>query len=510
MMLLRTAPVIRGESPFSHLIRLTALNREATPIRLLRHFQVYRRNTLLPRLIDMAGLATANGSTAEEAEGSIDAFRRARMQGGSLSGVRVLSGGMRPLADASFCLPCARSDGFIEAAWHLANYSCCPRHRSVQRIVCARCGRRVSWNRPSLVECKCGGALVARETRRPDGAEVAVCEVMRCAFFPEAEVVGRPTMPIDQMRRMSLADLQLVIRFFASHPVDVKRTLTGKVAQEVLANTRVGAAAFDNWPFGFRAALDSIERIRGKPLHISSGRQKWIIHALGRERLEQPEFEFIRSEVQERIRQPDKERRNLAGGVVYFGIADAAKKLRVDFRTLLKACRDGSVRCIPVRRNGRDGLAVDMEAIPLGMLNAGRPIRARLAARSIGIPMSLLRRAEESKLVEKTRRGFRFRDSDWAMEDVKRIRSQLHDASLASPPLPILKGKELVALWRVLRESFLAVDYRYYLLTRFLSGDLSVIRRSAGFRGVFVDRALRTIGAQLAWEKWPSPPDSEM
>lgn len=501
MMLLRTVSLARGESPFSHLIRLTAANRESTPARLLRHFQAYPRSTLLAGLIDMAAFSKANGSEMEDVCGSFDAFRRKGMQGGSISGVPVLSGGMRPLSDASFCLPCARADGYIEAVWHLSNYSCCPKHRLVQRISCDQCGSGASWNRPGLFDCKCGGSLIGREIRRPGGAEVAVCGIMRCAFFPEAEPCGRVAMPIDQLRRLSLEDFQLVIRFFASHTVDVRRTSTGKVSQGVLANTARGAAAFDNWPFGFRAALDSIERVRGKPLHASAGRHKWIVQILGRSRLEKPEFKFISSEINARIRQPERERMNVVEGVAYFGIGEAARRLSVDPRTLLKACCDGAVSCIPTKRNGREGFVVETKSIPLAMRKSGKPMEFRMAARSIGLPQSLLRRAEESKLFEKTVRAFSFRGGGWAMEDVKRIRRKLDDASLASPSLPSLKGREVVSLSHVLRQSFLSVGYRYSLLTSFLGGDLAVIRKGAGFRGVCVDGAIRSTRAQLAWEK---------
>ena len=332
-----------------------------------------------------------------------------------------------------------------------------------------------------------------------------VCGIMRRAFFPEAEPCARAAMPVEQLRRLSLEDLQFVIRFFASHTVDIKRTSTGKVSPDVLANTARGAAAFDNWPFGFRAALDSIERVRGKPLNASAGRHKWIVHILGRSRLDKPEFEFINSEIKARIRQPQREGMNLVEGVAYFGIGEVARELGVDPRTLLKACSDGVVRCIPAKRNGREGFVVEAKSIPMAMLKSGKPMEFRAAARSLGLPLSLLRRAEESKIFEKTVRAFSLRGSGWAMEDVKQIRRKLDDASLVSPSLPRLKGREVVSLCDVLRQSFLSVGYRYSLLTRFLGGDLAVVRRGAGFRGVCVDVSIRSIRAQQAWEKKSVP-----
>ena len=501
MKLLRTVPPVAGESPFSHLIRLTAANRESTPVRLLRQCQAYPRNHLIPGFIDASALAKANGTLVNEFSRSFEAFRRQERGTSTISGVPVLVGGIRSLNDASFCLQCARDDGIKKSVWHLSNYSSCHKHRVAQGLACAHCGRPASWNRPGLLRCGCGGELVAKETRRATGAESAMCGLMHRAFFPGDPVLDVKSMPIDALGRLPLPDLQRVIRFFASHTIEVRRSSQGKVESRVLANTSVGAAAFEEWPFGFRTALDAIERVRGKPIHVGDVRRNWICHMLGEKRLKRPEFEFIRNEIEQRVPPNRRERRNVIADVVYFEIESSAKKLGVDPRTLLKGCRDGTVRCTQTTRNGVDGLVVDHENLPAHLLSAGTPIGIRDAARTIGIPLRLLKLAEASRLFTKTLRSFHFRGVGWTREDVHRISLRLDEGGARNCLSPPARKGTFVPLRSVLRESFLSLDYRHSLLKRYLSGKLVVVQRGKGFDGVLVEGRLRSTEAERIWTK---------
>lgn len=501
MMLLRTVPLISGESPFSHLIRVTAENREATPVRLLRHFQSYSRNGLLAGLIDVRAFARACGVPMAELSGSFDVFRRKDRSGGSIMGVPVLSGGIRPLADAVFCLQCARADGYIEAVWHLANYSCCAKHGHVPRVHCSRCGDGASWNRPSLFNCRCGGVLIAGEGRRPSVAEIAVCGLMRRALVGDKAVVHADKMPIEELKRVQLMDLQLLVRFFASQTVEAKRTATRRVSQDIFANTEVGAAAFWNWPLGFRSALEAIEKIRGKPLHEGSGRRNWIMHMLGLTGEMRPELQFIREQIESHLRIPKRARVNVAAGVTYFGVAETAKELGVDHRTLIKACRNGAIACAKGVRNGREGLVVDRSSVPAHLLKPGRPIEYRDAARLVGIPVRLLRAAGDTGIFERSLRAFRLHGASWAREDITRIRRILDESGSRGLRLRGTSIESLVQLRRVLRESFLCVEYRLFLLKQYVLGDMATVSKGKGFDGVYVAKGLRSILAQDEWRR---------
>lgn len=500
MMFLRPLPPAPWESPFSHLIRLTESNRESSPVRLLRQCQTYPRNNIIAGLINVPALAQANGSATQEFCKSFEAFRRQKRGMKMLSGVSVIAGGIRALKEASFCLQCAQSDGIIEVVWHIANFTCCPKHGVAQTVVCERCGKPASWNRPSPLRCGCGGGLIAKETRRATESEIVVCGIMRRAFIADAPLIDLKSMPIRELGNLPLADLLRVIRFFASHTTEVQRSQKGKVKSEVLANTPAGAAVFDEWPCNFRSALDTIERVRGRSIHVGDDRRNWICHMLGTARLKRPEFEFIRKEIQQRVTLTRRERMTVVSETPYFEIRTTTRLLGVDQRTLLRACRNGTVPCTPTKRNGIDGFVVDHQNITTSLLRAGTPMQYRDAARLLGLPVRLLKLAETSRLFTKTMRSYHFREGGWARQDIQNIRSKLD--MVVTPKLASrAKVRNLVPLRSVLRESYLSLEYRYALLKRYLSGRLGAVRRGKGFSGVLVDDRLRTLEAQRSWAK---------
>ena len=150
-------------------------------------------------------------------------------------------------------------------------------------------------------------------------------------------------------------------------------------------------------------------------------------------------------------------------------------------------------------RNGVDGLVVDSSSIPKHLFRAGTPMRIREAARTIGIPVRLLKMAESSRLLSRTSRSYHLRGPSWTEEDAKRARARLDICGKAAYPAPSAKKAMLVPLREVLRAGYLSLDYRLSLLRRYLKGKLLVARLSKGLSGTFVKARLKTIEAQCDW-----------
>jgi len=245
----------------------------------------------------------------------------------------------------------------------------------------------------------------------------------------------------------------------------------------------------------------TIEKLRGKPINKTNGRQNWIYMLLGKERIERDELEFIKREIDRHIALTEKVKFRVYEGERYFNADEVANELRLDYRTILKACRSKKIPCIRSARHGLDGLIIDVKSLPSSMLIAGKPMRIRKAAHVLGIPVRLLRRAGELGLFMKTVRTYHFAGSGWSKEDVRKIRVILDSELTCRPTLAKEKGVRLIPLRRVLRQSYLSLDYRYCLLERFLGSDIAVARRGSGFNGVLVSERVGALATQHAWSQ---------
>ena len=505
MMLLRTLVPAEGESPLSFLVRLADVNRVSSPIDVLRQCQNYPRNIILPALIDAHSLARANGISPIEFGDPFGVFRIVKGGEGNrselLCGLPVSRGTLRGIKDASFCVQCVTENKTIHAVWHISNYSCCHKHGEAGKVVCSSCSSPASWDRPGLLKCRCGGDLVAFKSRHISESEMSICALISRSFCPSLIDPKECKLPWYKLKHISVSDLLVTIRFFASHTTSVRRTSRGKVQREVSDNTAAAAAVFENWPHGFRSALMKIEELRGKPINKSSGRQNWIYTLLGKERIERKELGFIKSEIDRHIALNEKINFRVYEGEKYFNADEVAEELGLDYRTILKACKSEKIPCIRATRRGVDGLMIDVKSLPSNMLIAGKPMRIRKAAHVLGIPVRLLRRAEQSGLFMKTVRAYYFAGSGWSKEDVGKIRLILDAELTCRPTLAKEKGVRLIPLRHVLRQSYLLLDYRYYLLEQFLSSDIAVARRGSGFNGVLVSEHLGALATQQAWSQ---------
>jgi len=500
---IRTIKPAESESPLGHLVRLTEANRLRSPLELLRQAQPYPRNRILAGLIDMDSLATANGVATEDFGDPFAPFRR----GGSrvsakmtaLCNVLVPNCAVKGIEESEFCAACVGESGLISAAWHLSNYTCCPRHGTTGEVQCTSCGKSATWIRPGLLTCSCGGSLASRSVRSPAESEMYVCDLIDRAFSSRAKIQKIAGFP-SELGDLSLADLLVTVRFLALYSRPSGHAAAGTFDRVAPRMTNVGAEAFSNWPHGFRKALQTIETARGLPIHVGIARRIWIYERLGYERIKRPEFEFLRNEIDRFIDKPIKRRYRSFKGNIYFNVDEAAKDLEIDYRTLLLACDKGRIRSRKVTCDGVNGFEIDVEAVPDSLRVAGKSLEARKAARMLQIPPRLMMHASRLGLLERSHRGSQFRESGWSEEDIISFRARL-DSTHGHPRLvrDKRKSERLVHLTEVLRKSRLTLEYRYFLLEEYLGGRLAIATSRGGFSGVLVPARISTLLAQTAW-----------
>jgi TniQ len=160
------------------------------------------------------------------------------------------------LAKPKLCPQCVAEKGFIEAHWHLELMVACPIHRCLATSQCPKCGDRLHWFRPGLLEFDCGGNLRDSDMPEVSSSEAALLDVIRRKLlgYPSAE--DNPlSLPQEQLMTMDLRSMLAVVRAIAKHRLVADRyTADPDSQQNILAASRV----LMDWPKNFFVLLKDI------------------------------------------------------------------------------------------------------------------------------------------------------------------------------------------------------------------------------------------------------------
>lgn len=169
------------------------------------------------------------------------------------------------------CPCCLRNRSMWWAVWDLKLVSACPIHRCLLVDLCPSCGRKLTWHRRAVHECRCGQDL--REVK-PEGADNRLvminAAIWSAAGFhqdacdPEAKRVNclpaGMSLQLDAMLRL--------IRFLGSVHEDgrIRRKQIRPFADlDIAAKMGIGAATMlMDWPRPFK---DTLRRMANEPNH---------------------------------------------------------------------------------------------------------------------------------------------------------------------------------------------------------------------------------------------------
>ena len=127
--------------------------------------------------------------------------------------------------------------------------SACPIHQRVALSTCPKCGNRLSWFRPGLLECKCGASMLEGESHSISQAEASLLDVIRrrvLALQPSEE--NPAALPQNQLLAMNLRSLLAVVRTLGRH------RMIANGNPEVTNKKRIASEAsrvLTNWPKNF-------------------------------------------------------------------------------------------------------------------------------------------------------------------------------------------------------------------------------------------------------------------
>jgi len=161
------------------------------------------------------------------------------------------------------CPCCMRDHSVWWAVWDLALVSACPIHRCLLIDLCPACGRKLTWHRRAVHECRCGADLRKAEPATADGNLVTInAAIYRAAgFYQKAceEELQRASFP-PVLGDLKLDALLRLVRFVGSiqEQGKLRRKQIRFAPTDLDTAIQVGTAAASilmDWPRSFREML---------------------------------------------------------------------------------------------------------------------------------------------------------------------------------------------------------------------------------------------------------------
>jgi excisionase family DNA binding protein len=251
---MRTPRPMPGESPIGYLLRLSEENGYETPavvvgmVERSSEYQVtmgWDFGKLRDLLGPYSGLPVSFG---------YGRHGRRRQVSVLLQSERVSSAHVGQ-SKSRICTQCIEELGYAPLAWDLKAFVACPVHGHMMLKHCGSCGRRIRWQRPGLLVCKCGADLRATRTMPATRELVALMEILdakvsgKNAGFIVATTCG---MPIDELMACDLDVLCKVIVMLAkliSWMESHRRT--PRSGAEVSERLPEVARVLSAWPFNY-------------------------------------------------------------------------------------------------------------------------------------------------------------------------------------------------------------------------------------------------------------------
>ncbi len=294
----------------------------------------------------------------------------------------------------AFCPVCVRESGYLDAFWDLSLAVACPKHGRSVVSACPRCGDKLSWFRPGLLQCKCGSDLhdVAPVPVEPDLQELM--RVMRANLHRQPKVDSTSnSLPTQSLLTLPFRTLLALVRQLG------RFTLAATNGQLVASHAELARAAantLSQWPSGFHQLLRSVDARQDVRIESTTLRKRFesFYGAMfkGREDLAFLEEEFIRFGTME-WGNGIVDRRMLGPLPVerrYMSRKELSQRTGLDPRTLSKWARSGKLTIKEISTGTQKRYVADASELAPPLVADGRMLQARRAARLVGLPVSAL------------------------------------------------------------------------------------------------------------------------
>ena len=437
------------ESLYGYILRLSEENGYSTPrnLFLLAGMEVHEfqgngiRVTKLVRIINRS-----------QAEIEPLAYRR---QGDKPRACQVLGHLLRPdqlaLDHPRLCPECVAENGFIQAQFDLALMTGCPVHGKRLLSTCPKCGKRLTWFRRGLLECRCGGSLSIPDLAPLSVAELDLLDLLR------RKTLGLPParenasgLPQSHLQVMELSSFLALVFNIGNHSLAVEGNGDRKTWAHIVA---AAAHVFENWPDNFFALLEKVasKSRRVSRLGVSRGSLVGIYRSLFKP--------------------------------TWIRVVEQSNFLRVAFFDFLtnhwrsRLVDKRSKGVLPTLcRSRRKYLMIGSPGLELCPSSPGKIYTKRQAAAMIGVSVGVLKslRATDDFEVSDlptTKAGFHGRDIEAFIQKLKRL---VHSGT-TNESLP-----ECITFAGAVREWYGPVAIKTKIVKAILSGQLPVIGNTSG------------------------------
>jgi hypothetical protein len=418
-MLLRHPGPKSTESLLGYVLRLSEENGYESPWRVheLAGLKQSETRTTGIKIKKLATIARCPASELDEiAFGpSADHPRWARLLGHPLVPTDLI------ITKPKLCPQCVAEKGFIEAHWHLELMAACPIHQRVALSTCPKCGDRLSWFRPGLLECKCGGNLQECEPHSISESEAGLLDLIRRKVLTlPANEENPAALPQDQLMAMNLRSLLAVVRTLGKHRIIADKDAASANEERVVSKA---SRVLMNWPRNFIDLFTDLGRTL--PVTTASGVGKQFVSiytSLFKSKSIRPreQTDFLK------VAFLDFAMNHWGRGVVdprlgkqlgatvskrYLTQTEFAARIGVEQSTAARFLKTQNVTSTRLKSGMSERILVDTHHSTIARTSPGKILRKREAAKRMGLSVSVLEALKSNGLYEvnhllPTRAGF--------------------------------------------------------------------------------------------------------
>jgi len=408
---------------------------------------------------------------------------------------RPLGDGLRNaplrLRHPAFCPQCAQEDGYIDTFYDLTVAVACPRHQRMVTRACPVCAMPLSWIRPGILKCRCGGSLAAAEVvaADPEVAELMALLYARLHQGTGCSLENFSGLPAAQLQAMPLSALVRMLQILGAHALCVTE-LDSRQSQPAAARA---AKVLADWPHGYHKFLATLggELLRTQPEALGLRKQFSRFYAsMFKNRVFSVHAGFLREEF---IRFGHQEWGAAYVDTKLFGRDEGpkrtrfmtptqvARRLRIWKPTMERMIADGTLVTREIGAGPSTRKLIDLDESQLPEASEVM-LSAREAAASLEIPVSVLKELRRRGIYTITpHRGRANSFTRYAVEAL-RHRAMALPATTASTPRRQISITELMRL--KLRSASAKAD----IVAAVLAGDIAVVGRERdSVGGLLVD-----------------------
>lgn len=320
---------------------------------------------------------------------------------------------------SKICPECILEHGYVEAYWDLRHAIACPVHKRKAVTHCPSCKTTIKWQRPGLLECKCGQDLTdLRGEPFEDKSILDTLSLIKAKL--NGDIASRQCLvdrgfPISDIESISLSTLLGIVgRFGLRHKRNRYGGLPEGYTDEMYALSDA-CKVLERWPHGLYDYLENLPSERkiagsfnlqrqfhsfytsmfksGLPSNETAFLKKAFV-SFGNERWKKKAFIDIR------LANSANESRNVVG------IAGLAKYLRVMPPTVMSYVKKGLIQGQTLTSGKRTRRIFDLSKDVPFKPAEGRYYKSREAALFLGISHNLLRTLRQTGLYKVVRLGW--------------------------------------------------------------------------------------------------------